>query len=239
MANITYDGQASDYSHLTEQMYDFRLGDYVSRGWDIFKENAGMMIGFVIVQGIISSVGGVIPFVGTFISMAISACMAGGFYLTCQKITKGESIEFGDFFKGFDHFKELFLGQIVMTLMVVIGIICLVLPGIYLALAYGFMVPLIVLGKLPFWEAMETSRKIITKNWFMFFAMGFVYFGIILLGLLALGVGILVAAPVILCIQYAMYESIVGINVDVYQDQIDEIGLKTEDTWGGDATLLK
>lgn len=238
MANIIYDGKASNYAHLTEQMYDFELGNYVSRGWEIFKANAGMMIGFVFVQIALSLACSLVPILGSLANIAVSACLMGGFYLTCQKISNGESIEFGDFFKGFDHIKELFFGQFVMAIMVAIGFICLFLPGIYLAIAYGFMVPLIVLGKMPFWDAMETSRKIITKNWFMFFVMGFVYSGIALLGILALGVGIFVAVPVILCIQYAMYEGIVGVSDNSYQDQIDEIGAD-DNTWGGDTTLLK
>lgn len=238
MADIIYDGKASSYAHLTEQMYDFELGNYVSRGWEIFKANAGLMIGFVVVKGILSLACSLIPFLGTFVNLAVLGCMMGGFYLTCQKISNGENVEFGDFFKGFDHIKELFLGQFVMGIMVAIGFICLVLPSIYLAIAYGFMIPLIVLGRMPFWDAMETSRKIITKNWFMFFVMVFVYFGIILLGALALGIGVFVAFPVILCIQYAMYEGIVGINNDLYQEQIDEIGTNNS-MWDGDTTMMK
>lgn len=238
MADIIYDGKVSQYAHLTEYMYEFRLGNYVSRGWEIFKSNAGLMVGFFIVQSLISAAGGAIPVIGPFINMALSAAMMAGFYLTCQKISRGESIEFGDFFKGFDHFKEVAIGQVAMFFMVMIGLVCLVLPGIYLALAYTFMIPLIVLGKMPFWDAMETSRKIITKNWFMFFAMGFVYMGIALLGVLAFFVGIFVAIPVIFCIQYAIFEGIVGVGDDLYQSQIDEIGINADDTTG-DTSLLQ
>lgn len=234
MANIIYDGKASNYAHLTEQMYDFELGNYVSRGWEIFKANAGMMIGFVIIQGFISGFTAFIPFIG----IAVQCCLSAGFYLTCQKISNGEDIEFGDFFKGFDHFKEMLFGGTIMSIMVFIGTLFFFLPGLYLAIAYGFMIPLIALGRMPFWEAMETSRKIITKNWFMFFIMGFVYGGIILLGFLAFGIGVWVAMPVILCIQYAIYEGVVGVSNDFSQEQIDEIGTNNS-MWDGDTTMIK
>jgi uncharacterized membrane protein len=58
---------------------------------------------------------------------------------------------------------------------------------------------------------METSRKIITKNWFAFFGFAFALFALNLLGALALGVGLLVSVPVTSCAAAIAYKEIIGL----------------------------
>jgi uncharacterized membrane protein len=42
--------------------------------------------------------------------------------------------------------------------------ICLI-PGIYLAVAWSFAIPLVIDKRLGFWEAMELSRKAVDQRW--------------------------------------------------------------------------
>ena len=64
---------------------------------------------------------------------------------------------------------------------------------------------------MEFWQALETSRKIISKNWFAFFGFSFALFAINLLGMLAFGVGLLVTIPVTACAAAIAYKEIVGL----------------------------
>jgi hypothetical protein len=49
----------------------------------------------------------------------------------------------------------------------VLGVLCcLIIPGVYLAVAWIFSVPLVADKRLEFWSAMELSRKVVTRVWF-------------------------------------------------------------------------
>jgi len=50
-------------------------------------------------------------------------------------------------------------------LLVVTGLILFVVPGIYLIVAYVFSNMLIVDRKLTPWQALEGSRRVVTRNW--------------------------------------------------------------------------
>jgi uncharacterized membrane protein len=53
-----------------------------------------------------------------------------------------------------------------MTIMIMLGMFLLILPGIYLMIAYMFAMPLVVEKNMPAWRALEVSRKALTRKWF-------------------------------------------------------------------------
>ncbi|MEM9934334.1 MAG: hypothetical protein AAF824_11995 [Bacteroidota bacterium] len=219
-----YDADPAQFDYLINEGYEFRLGDYISRGWELFKMNTGGFVGYTMVFFLASLISSSIPFLGSLIGLAIGAPMTAGFFIVARKLANNEAVEFSDFFLGFEHITQLVLGNIVMAIFVCIGFLLLLLPGFYLAIAYGFVYMIIVFEKMEFMKAMEVSRKVITKNWWNFLLMALVYVGIMLLGAIALGVGLLVAFPTIYCISYAAYEDIMGVPDETMMDKIDEIG---------------
>jgi uncharacterized membrane protein len=62
--------------------------------------------------------------------------------------------------------------------MIMLGLILLILPGIYLMIAYMFSMPLVVEKNMPAWQSLEVSRKALTRKWFPIFGllllMGFI-----------------------------------------------------------------
>jgi hypothetical protein len=70
-----------------------------------------------------------------------------------------------------------------------IGLILLnLLPVIYLAVAFSWAPLFAVFHHLNFWEALETSRKIITREWFAVFGLFLAMMGLIILpGFLLIG----------------------------------------------------
>lgn len=201
---------------LIQQGYSLNIGQSFSRGWEIFQKNIGGFVLYTLVLVLISAALSAFPdrlkTIGSVISLVITAPLVAGFLIVAFKIIKQQATTFGDFFRGFDRFLPLFLANIVVSIFVAIGLILLVLPGIYLAVAYAFTVSLIVERRFDFWEAMETSRRIITKNWFTFFGLFILLFLLNLGGLLLFGVGLLVTIPVTQCVIAAAYESVVGVN---------------------------
>ncbi len=70
------------------------------------------------------------------------------------------------------------------------------IPVIYLGLSYIWTPHFIVFGGMGFWEAMESSRRVVTRNWFGVFSLFLVIMGaFILIG--ALGGALMALSPVI------------------------------------------
>jgi hypothetical protein len=72
------------------------------------------------------------------------------------------------------------LYTVVAPLIVMVGFLFFIFPGIYLGIGYLFAPLLIVDQKLSFWEALETSRKLVHPRW------GRVFWSMILLGFVVL-----------------------------------------------------
>ncbi len=219
-----YNGNMQDYNALIERGYDFKLGDYVRRGWEIFSKDPAQFVGFTLLTFLVFAVVGFIPIVGNLVGVILTPLVSAGYYIVADRYAKGQSVTFNDFFRGTEDLAQLVVGNLLTSLLTALGMVLLVIPGVYLAVAYGFVVPFIIFGRLEFWPAMETSRKVITKQWGQFFLLALVGVGIFLLGALALGIGIIVAVPVVACIYYAAFEDIIMRQTSTMDDIIDEIG---------------
>ena len=114
------------------------------------------------------------------------------------------------FFKGFDFFVQLLLYSLITGIFVFVGLILLIIPGIYLAVAYTFVPLFIVFGKMEFWDGMEFSRKLITKKWWNIFGFLILLMLINIAGTLAFFVGLLFTIPLTYCAIYAAFDDIVG-----------------------------
>jgi uncharacterized membrane protein len=119
---------------------------------------------------------------------------------------------FKDFFKGLSnkYFLQIFLISLVGGAITALGILLLIIPGIYIAVSYSFAVQIAIDWELDFWEALEASRKLISKNWFSMFGFILVLTLINMAGILALGVGIIFTAPLTICTLLVAYDDILG-----------------------------
>lgn len=83
--------------------YSVKIGNYLGRGWDLFKSNMGSNIGFIVVYFVISTILGLIPFLGNFASLALAPLMYGIYLVNRNYVYKKQIPEFGDYFKGYEH----------------------------------------------------------------------------------------------------------------------------------------
>ena len=199
-------------------------------GWEIFKAYPVGFIAFtllvMLVQG---AIGGVSPFlmgggwmeyedtftgsfVQVFLSYAIGIPLSAGYYVVALKILRGELVAFEDFFGGFRFWFPIIIASIMVTLIVTIGFILLIIPGIYLAVAYTLVIPVIIDRQPPVWEALEMSRRAITQRWFTVFFLLILLAIINLLGFFALCIGILITIPLSYCTLAALYRDLIGLK---------------------------
>ena len=101
---------------LTTEGYEFKFGKYLSDGFDYFKAQAGLFIGFFVVSFIMIIVASFIPLAGSIASSVLSLTFLVGYYIVCSKIKQGQHVAFDDFFKGFAS-----IGQITIIQLILLG----------------------------------------------------------------------------------------------------------------------
>jgi hypothetical protein len=191
---------------LIAQGYNTDAGKYISKGYSIFEKDMGMFIGYTALYFLITAAAGFIPFAPIFITGPLTA----GFFIVARKINKNEPHDFGAFWKGFDFFVPLMIFTLVSTLLGFLAFIALLIPGIYLVVGWVFSVPFIIFGKMEFWDAMEISRKLVTKNWWNIFGFLLLIILINIAGAMVFFIGLLFTVPITFCAIYAAFEDIVG-----------------------------
>lgn len=211
---------------IVQKDYTIRIGEFISRGWELFKQNIGGFVGYILLISFISVILSRFNFEGGFnLGSLVSVILAGplnaGFYIVAFKHLRNRPTTFSDFFGGFSNFLPLFLIHLVSSLLITFGFVLLIIPGIYLMVAYIFGIPFVVDKHLPFWEAMEASRKLITRHWFNWLGLLLVLSLLNIVGLLCFGIGVFITIPLTLCTLAVAYADIVGLNGNVADSPTD------------------
>jgi len=197
-------------------MRTLSVGDCIRFGWETFKRRPWFLIGAfllaMIINGIPSVVGPQPEFtpdgellpqtltttdgIMLLLSIVVSVLVWVGlitFFLRAHDNVEG--VQLADLWNPSPFWR--FLGAHILTGIVVsLGFLALVVPGVILALGLAFVPYLVVERGLGPIEAMKESWRI-TKGYkgqvgLLILAL----LGIVILGLLALGIGVLVAIPV-------------------------------------------
>lgn len=140
----------------------------------------------------------------TILSYPIVTPLITGVIMLAVKYSRDEHIEFKSVFDYYHLTGKLSLAAILIYIMTIIGFVLLILPGIYLSIAYIFTLPLIVDKGMDVWDAMELSRKTVTKHWFKVFGLLLLLSIIMVLGTLAFGIGLIWAVPLTFVTLYGL-----------------------------------
>jgi hypothetical protein len=140
----------------------------------------------------------------TILSYPVLMPLMIGIIMLAINHSRGEQIEYRSIFNYYHLTGTLSLAAILIYIMTVIGFLLLILPGIYLSIAYVFTLPLIVDKNMTVWKAMEFSRKTVTKHWFKVFAVIFLLSLIFGVGALAFGIGLIWAIPLMFVTLYGL-----------------------------------
>ena len=112
--------------------------------------------------------------------------------------------------------------------------ILLLLPILYAGLLVSYAIPMLGFYKLPPWQALTYSAKFIHKHWFNFFAFSLVIGFIVLLGLIAVIIGVVITGSMINPMIYASFKDVTDLsgylnNVDEDDLDIEEGGITLDD----------
>lgn len=144
-------------------------------------------------------------------NLVVGGPLLGGLYNYYLKLIRGQAAYLGDAFAGFGSvFGSLLLAHVVSAILVMLGFFCCILPGIYLGVAWKFTLPLVIDKRMGFWEAMKLSRKVVTRQWWILFAL-FIVAGLIsALGVIACCVGMFATVPIGMAAILYAYEDVLG-----------------------------
>jgi uncharacterized membrane protein len=199
------------------------LGEYLKTGWELFKRYPGWYVGFFLIYVVIQAVSHFIPFIGSVASFAVGPALLMGNFIVSAKLLQGHTPKFSDFFLGFRFFLPLLLTALVGGVLAGLGLLLLVIPGVYLLVGYLFASSLVVDRRLDFWAALELSRRTVQPMWFGMFAFLLLLMLINLAGALLLGLGLLVSVPLTACAITAAYADLFGLQSVYSEDFPDNV----------------
>ena len=180
-----------------------------ARAWELYKAHPFFFSLFMLL--IVSIQGMVVIYVQAYMivySTLLAPPLYAGFYLVANKISRGEEVIYPDCFGGFRFWIPTAVISLLTQVLIAIGLIALIIPGIYLAVGYLFAIQMGIFGGLDPWSAMEWSRKLITRNWWRFLGLLLVLVVLNALGLLLAGIGLLFTVPLTFLVLYVVFEEI-------------------------------
>lgn len=184
--------------------YRLSLESTLQRGFNLFRKAPSEFIVF--------SVLGAIIFSNPVSGLLLGGPVIASYFHLAQLASRGQQIDISDFFRGFDKAGSLIKLTLLIFLIVLLSLMILILPGIYFAVSYVFSHLLVWFYDKDPTEAIRLSRRIVSGNFWHILLLFLVLAGINLLGLMALGLGILVTMPFSFCVVYAAFDDIIGIS---------------------------
>jgi hypothetical protein len=155
---------------LLETEIDFDLTNSFAKAWDLYKSQALLHVTFMIF--LISIQGLFFLYLKDYLvlySVFLSPPLYTGFFLVANKSSQQEEVRYADFFGGFRFWFLMMSIWLIAQILILIGFIAFVIPGVYLSVSYLFASLFGIFGGFDFWTSLEYSRKLVTKNWWKFF----------------------------------------------------------------------
>lgn len=200
-----------------EIVYDIeKQVEEASSGFRLSMENV-LQVGFNLMRKapaafIIFSVLAVLVFSNPISGILLGGPVTASYLHLAHLARRDRQIGFSDFFKGFEKAGSLIALNLMIYLAVFLGLILLIIPGIYLGVSYVFSQIFVWFYDKDPYEAIRLSRKLVSGNFGQILLLLLILAGINLIGIMAMGIGILLTIPFSFCVIYATFDDIIGIS---------------------------
>ena len=127
----------------------------LKNAWELFaKDIAPLLVG-----GLIA---GILMVLTLFI---LAGPLIGGlFKMVVRRVREARIAEIGDVFDCMGQLGTLFLATLVLSLSIALGLVLLIVPGLYLATIWVYVIPLIVDKRIGLGEAMSKSKELVMTH---------------------------------------------------------------------------
>jgi hypothetical protein len=209
------------------------VGSVLGAGWDLFKIHwivffFGTFIAWVstaIVSNIVSRFGGPLtnPYdidqlvrlegyaiLGSFVGQFVQAFFETGIIRVSLMALRGQQVEFGTLFSGFDRYLPMLVARLLCTLAIMLGSLFFIVPGIILMCVLSLTGYFIVDRNMGAIEAMKASAEATRGHRISIFVFGLAWLGITIAGACACGFGMFASLGILNIALALIYGSITG-----------------------------
>jgi uncharacterized membrane protein len=168
----------------------------MSQAREALKGKWRLAIGGFLLYGIIATISGALPGIGSIISLIVTGPLALGLAIFSLEISRSQEAKVAQIFAGFNHFVKALEAYILMVLFILLWSLLLIIPGIIAALSYSLVFYIIADDtSIHPLDALKKSKKMMYGYKWKYFCLGLRFIGWILLCILTLGIGFLWLAP--------------------------------------------
>ena len=203
-------------------MKDLRTEEYFSSGFQLGKSNYWTIFFNVLLYGVIYVV-----FLITILGILLLPALAVGFYKFLLRAARGENVDVGDSLsEGFKNgmWYKIIVFSILYTLLVAVGLMLLILPGIYLMIAWAFGYYLFIDKGMGPMQALGKSRELVHELgfWKVFaivLVIGIVLQLLFLIPLIGFFISLFLF-PFFVMVFLALYENAISDNAEDREDAV-------------------
>lgn len=145
-----------------------------------------------------------------FVSLFISTWMACGITRILLDYYRGKKDEMSTIFTYVKPYWNVLLATIFLGILIFVGLIFFIIPGVYLAIKYQFTINLIIDKDMDILDSMKKSAEMSEGIKMDLFLFGLTTMGVVILGFIALGIGIFIAIPVVYLAYTYLYMNVLG-----------------------------
>ena len=180
-------------------------------GWDAVRKDLWYFVGMALVVIIIGGIGNSTkghPTNWNIIGALLSAWITCGYVTMLLSYQAGKKLPLDTLFTQTKQYGRVLGGTLLLGLIVCGGLLLLIVPGIYWALKYQYTIMLIIDKDLGIREAMRQSAALTAGQRMSLFVFDLALLGTVVLGAICLGVGILVALPIVWLANIVVYRQL-------------------------------
>jgi hypothetical protein len=182
------------------------------RAWWLVARDFGVLAGWTLLVAMAIIATGLIPRVGWLVGLLVNNLLMAGVYLLFLSRMRGLRPSLADIVSAVRASAvTIIVAGFAQLAMTAVGLLLLILPGIYLAVGYAFVLPLIIDRRLPVWEAMELSRTTVHRQWFQTFGLLLAAGMLLFLSAAAFGVALVLTLPLCTAALMFAYEDMFGV----------------------------
>jgi len=182
-------------------------------GWELIKKDFWYFVGLSVVIVVIGGVSNSreeerVSF--NLVGFLLNTWLTCGLLRILIDYYDGKKRKFTDLFTQFQYFWRILLATLLLGVIIILGLIFLIIPGVYLALRYQFTLYFIIDKNMDIGEAMKRSAALSENIKLSLFQFALAALGVIILGAIALGVGVFVALPIVWLAYAYLYRNLVA-----------------------------
>jgi uncharacterized membrane protein len=207
----------ASFSDAPSYRPELRIGPVISRAWNIYKNNLGIVLGatavylliiFVLSGGELLGLGMGLQLTGNLLVIILGGPLTVGYYGIMMRLVRGEEANIGDLFDGFQHFGRAVGVYLLMSLATLVGLILLIVPGIIVAVGLWPSLYLVYDERHGVVETLQRAWELTRGHKLELFVLGIVLILIGVLGLLAFVVGLILTVAFVYVAAAVAYEEL-------------------------------